>query len=237
MLAGRLSAGLSALLLVAVVGCAAEAVPDERSVQAEQEAGSSAPFRILPDPALGSSNVSVVRPVGITVTGGKLTSVTLSSEDGQKVEGELSDDGARWLATEPLDYDAKYRWRGSATDAAGKSYPISGSFRTVDPEQLVTVSANVVDGGVYPDDLAITLTFSVPVEEPGVVEKALLISAEPTTRGKWEWSEDSRVAQWIVPKWKPGTTVQVSGKLYGVRFGPGDYGADDMHFGLRIADG
>lgn len=234
MLSGRLSAGLSALLLAVLVGCAAEAVPSDHPVRAEQD---SAPFRILPDPALGSANVSVVRPVGITVTGGKLSLVTLTGANGQKVAGELSDDGARWLASEPLDYGTRYRWLGSATDAAGETYPISGSFRTVKPEKLVSVSANVVDGGVYPADLAITLTFSVPVEDRGVVEKALHVAASPAARGKWEWSEDGRVVRWVVPEWKPGTTVEFSGKLFGVRTGGGDYGADDMQLGLRIAGG
>lgn len=236
MWSGRLSAGLPALLLAAasVVGCGAEAEPAERPVRAVQD---SVPFRILPDPAFGALNVPVTRPAGITVKGGQLESVTLSTADGEKVDGELAEDRERWLISEPLEFGTRYRWRGSATDAAGKEYPISGSFSTVEPEEQVTVSSNVVDGGVYPEDLQITLTFSVPVEDQAAVERALTVGTEPWTAGAWEWSEDARVVTWAVKQWKPGATVQLSGKFYGVRIGDGDYGADDIDYDLRIVGG
>lgn len=231
--------GLAAAILVlgaAAAGCAEQPADAERAtVAAAEDAGA---FRILPDPDFGASKVSPRRPAGVTVTGGTLRSVELTDADGNSVPGKLSGDKRQWLAEEPLDFDMKYRWTGSAIDHQGERYPISGTFRTLAPEELVTATANVVDGGVYPDDLQIGLTFSAPVEDRPAVERALQVSTSPRKPGSWTWSAGNTVATWEPSgRWRPDTQVTFSGELYGVPFGAGRYGADDMRFGFRIHAG
>lgn len=240
MRANRLNAGILPVVVavaaaLGLAGCAAEANQQAAPARAERDA---ADFRILPDPAFGESAVPVVRPVELTVTGGKLRAVRLSNPQGERVAGKLSDDGTRWLATEPLAYGTRYTWRGSAVDADGERYPIDGTFRTLKPTRVVTTSANVADGGVYPEDLRITLTFSDPVDDKKAVERALKVSTTPRTAGRWRWSADDLVADWRPDeRWQPGTRIQLSGKLYGLRLGAGHYGAADTHLGLSIIGG
>lgn len=237
MTANRLGATFAAIILTTApvaAGCAGEAAPERQQSMAAEDAAS---FRILPDPEFGADGVSPVRPVGVTVTGGRLNSVTLTGDDGRRVAGKLSGDKRRWTATEPLAFAMSYTWKGSASDTAGERYPISGTFRTVQPEQLVTATANVADGGVYPDDLQIAVTFSAPVDERRAVERALNVVTSPSTRGGWTWSSDTVVSWEPRGRWRPGTKIQLSGKLFGVPFGGGNYGARDMHFGFRIHAG
>lgn len=233
----RLSVCVAFTVVVAplAAGCGAAARPDGHQTVAAQD---TAVFRILPDPEFGARAVTPMRPVGLTVTGGELRVVRLTNSDGQRVAGKLSDDKRRWTATEPLGFGMKYTWRGSAVDAAGERYPISGTFRTLRPEQLVTATANVADDGVYPADLQIAVTFSAPVENRRAAERALNLTTSPSTRGDWTWSASDTVATWQpARRWRPDTRVQLSGKLYGVPLGDGHYGARDMHFGFRIVAG
>lgn len=234
MAAGGLAAAIL-MLGAAATGCAEQPAGAERATVAAEDAGT---FRILPDPEFGASKVSPRRPPGITVTGGTLRSVELTDADGDSVQGKLSGDKRRWLVEEPLAFDMKYRWTGSAVDHEGERYPISGTFHTLEPGELVTATANVVDGGVYPDDLRIGVTFSVPVADRGSVERALEVSSSPRKSGSWTWSAGNTVATWEPRgRWRPDTRVTFSGELFAVPFGDGRYGADDIRLGFRIHAG
>jgi len=229
---------LAAVLVIgAATGCAGGSSATERA--RHLPATSERPeFRVLPDPAFGAKNVAPRRPASISVTAGTLRSVELIDDAGTAVEGKLSGDKTVWESTAKLDFATKYKWRGEAVDTSGKRYPISGSFRTVEPEQEVTATTNVVEGGVYPQDLRIALTFSTPVEKRELVERELRIETSPRMSGSWEWSEDGTVVTWEPRgRWKPGTKVELTAQLYGVMIAPGHYGADDKYLGFRITGG
>jgi lipoprotein-anchoring transpeptidase ErfK/SrfK len=48
------------------------------------------------------------------------------------------------------------------------------------------------------------------------------------TEGSWAWLDDRRVHWRPKEYWKPGTTVTVNAKVYGVAFGNGAFGAEDV---------
>lgn len=193
----------------------------------------------MPEPAFNASGVSPVQPIRITVTDGTLLSVSLSNEDGKDVAGELSGDQRRWTATEPLGFDKRYTWTGTAFDADGERFPIEGSFRTVAPNTVVAIQPNVVDGGVYDQTAPIVLRFSAPVEDKAAVERELTIKADPRTEGAWSWNDDNTEATWRPKqqKWEPGTKVRLLGDLYAVRMSDGHYGATDLDIRFRITPG
>lgn len=212
-------------------GCASDVIPAGSTATTVPTEG----FRIVPEPAFNASGVSPVQPIRITVTDGTLLSVSLTNADGADVDGELSADQRRWTATEPLGFDKRYTWSGTAFDAEGKRFPIDGSFRTLAPKTIVTIQPNVVDGGVYDQTAPVVLRFSAPVRDKRAVRRALEIDATPRTAGTWSWSEDDTVITWR-PKqrWEPGTTVRLRGSLYAVRMSDGHYGATDLDIRFRI---
>lgn len=212
-------------------GCASEVVPtgtNATTVLTED-------FRIVPEPAFDSSAVSPVQPIRLTVTDGTLLTVTLTNDEGEEVSGELSDDQRRWAATEPLGYDKRYTWSGTAFDAEGKRFPIRGSFRTLAPDVVVASQPNVVPGGVYDTGTPIELRFSSPVADKAAVRRALTVDADPATRGSWSWNDDATAVTWRPSDgWQPGTTVRLLAKLYAVPMADGHYGATDLDVRFRI---
>jgi len=226
---------LAAVLTVGAAGCAGSSATERQNPVTD--ATERTVFRILPDPAFGAQNVVPRRPASITVTSGSLKSVELTDAAGNRVDGSLSSDKRSWTADGKPAFATQYQWQGVAVDKNGKRYPISGSFQTIDPDVLVTTTTNVVDGGIYPADLRIAVTFSAPVQKRDMVANLMQITTSPRTRGSWQWSEDGRVATWQ-PRgsWRPGTKVELDAELYGVMLAPGHYGAADKKLGFRITD-
>ncbi|WP_245743663.1 L,D-transpeptidase [Lentzea fradiae] len=184
-------------------------------------------------PASGE-DVSPAGPFQVGVTGGELTSVALTGADGRVVEGELT--GDRWVATEDLGYDKSYTWSGSAKGRDGADVPVTGSFRTVKPQRLTKASLNVGDHQTYGIAMPVKVSFSAPVQDKAAVQKAMTVTTSVPTEGAWAWLSD-REAHWRPREYfKPNTEVKVDIDVYGVPFGGGAYGAEDVHAQFKIAD-
>ncbi|WP_237048220.1 L,D-transpeptidase [Lentzea guizhouensis] len=221
------------LLLAVLLGLTAcEGAPDASppDVPVVQEKAKAA---LTVTPASGEG-ISPAGPFQVGVTGGKLTSVALTGADDRVVKGELT--GDRWVATEDLAYNKAYTWSGSAKGEDGAEVPVTGSFRTLKPSKLTSASANVGDHQTYGVAMPIKITFSSPVQDKATVQKAMTVTTSVPTEGAWAWLSD-REAHWR-PKeyYKPGTRVSVDVNVYGVPFGGGAYGAEDLHVQFAIAD-
>ncbi len=188
-------------------------------------------------PAAGAQDVSPGEPVAVTVADGTIESVTLTNPDGKQVAGTLSADKTSWTVSEALGFNKTYSWNGTATGSDGKIAQISGNFTTVKPKRTVRGSLNVADGQTYGVAMPIAVNFDAPVTDKAAAQKALSVKTSVPTEGAWAWLND-RSAHWR-PKgyWQPGTEVTVTAKLYGVRYGDGSYGKDDVaaHFTIGRA--
>jgi lipoprotein-anchoring transpeptidase ErfK/SrfK len=150
------------------------------------------------------------------------------------VKGELAAD--KWVATEDLGYDKSYTWSGTAKGEDGAEVPVSGSFRTIRPQRLVNASTNVGDHETYGVAMPIKVTFSSPVQDKASVQKAMTVKTSVPTEGAWAWLSDTE-AHWRPREyWKTNTEVSVNLDVYGVPFGGGAYGAEDVHVQFKIAD-
>lgn len=204
---------------------------DGKAVAAEPVA------QVIPTPGSGAQNVSPVEPISVRVSQGTLENVALTNATGKTVQGTLAPDRTSFTVTEPLGYDGKYTWSGSAVGTDGKSVPVAGSFTTVKPETQTSVRTNIADGQVVGIGAPIILQFDGPIADKAAVEKALTITTNPPTPGAWAWLPDDNGARvhWRPQNyWAPGTTVDVSAKLYGLDFGDGAYGASDLSLNFTI---
>lgn len=184
-------------------------------------------------PASGEG-ISPSGPFQVGVTGGSLTAVALTGADGKVVKGELAAD--KWVATEDLGYDKTYTWSGSAKGEDGAEVPVSGSFRTLKPQRLVNASTNVGDHQTYGIAMPVKVTFSSAVQDKAAVQKAMTVTTSVPTEGAWAWLSETE-AHWRPREyWKPNTEVSVNVDVYGVPFGGGAYGAEDVHVQFKIAD-
>jgi lipoprotein-anchoring transpeptidase ErfK/SrfK len=222
------------LILAVLLGLTAcSAAPDAPSSPTAPVAENKAKAALTVTPASGEG-ISPAGPFQVGVTGGSLTNVALTSATGTVVKGELT--AGKWVATEDLGYDKVYTWSGSAKGEDGAEVPVSGSFRTLKPQRLTNVESNVGDHETYGIAMPIKMTFSAPVQDRAAAQKAMTVTTSVPTEGAWAWLSDTE-AHWRPREyWKPNTEVSVDVNVYGVSFGGGAYGANDLHVQFKIAD-
>ncbi|HEY0450411.1 L,D-transpeptidase [Actinophytocola sp.] len=188
--------------------------------------------KIALQPAAGAQNVSPVAPVAVTVADGTIEALTLTNPTGKQVKGTLAADKTSWTVAEPLGYAKTYTWAGTALGADGEQTQIAGAFTTVTPGSLIGTSINTGDGKTYGVAMPIAVTFDGPVTDKAAAQRAMTVQTSVPVEGAWAWLDDRR-AHWR-PKayWPAGTQVTVNLKLYGVPYGEGSYGNDDLtsHF-------
>ena len=163
--------------------------------------------------------------------------VALTNADGKVVAGALNRDRTVYTVTEPLGYGATYTWSGSAVGRDGKAVPVKGKFTTVKPTKTIGGQFQLADGQTVGVAAPIILQFDAPITDKAAVERALTVTTDPPVEGSWAWLPDeaqgARV-HWRTREYYPaGTTVNVDAKLYGVNFGDGAYGAEDMSLNIR----
>jgi lipoprotein-anchoring transpeptidase ErfK/SrfK len=198
--------------------------------QNQQVGPAAAPVvaKVTTKPANNAKDVAPNGPFTVTVTNGTLAAVTLTNPDGKKVKGSLADDKKSWKVTEDLGYGKKYTWSGSATSADGKSVPVKGSFTTVTAQSRVSAHINTADNATYGVGQPIVVTFDQDVSDKKSVEKALKVETSKDVTGSWAWFDDRTVHYRPKAYWPENTKVTVDLDIYGVSFGGGAYGLDDV---------
>jgi lipoprotein-anchoring transpeptidase ErfK/SrfK len=207
---------------------------------AEQQAEPAA-AEISYKPANAAKDVSPVGPIGVEVKDGWFQRVTLTNaDDGKVVAGALNRDRTAFTATEPLGYGVSYNWGGSVVGHDGKAVPVAGKFTTVDPDTQVNGQFQLADGQVVGVAVPVILQFDAAIDDDDrrAVEKALKVTTDPPVEGGWAWLPDevggSRVHYRSKEYYPAGTKVSVDAKLYGVKFGDGAYGGQDLTLNIEI---
>ncbi|RRQ29563.1 L,D-transpeptidase [Rhodococcus sp. Eu-32] len=193
--------------------------------------------KVTQNPTDGAEDVSPIAPISVSVANGTLNEVTLTNPSGKVVQGALAPDKASYTITEPLGYGSEYTWAGEAIGTDGKTVDVEGSFTTVEPDSRTSVSTNIGDGQEVGIAAPIILQFDQSIEDKAAVEQRLTVTTNPPTPGAWAWFPDdngSRVHWRPTNYWAPGTTVSVQANLYGVDYGGGAYGADDVTLDFTI---
>jgi len=190
------------------------------------------------EPASAAVDVLPTAPVRVEVRDGQFQQVSLVNPEGKVVAGAMSRDRTSYTTTEPLGYGAVYTWAGSVVGRDGKAVPVAGKFTTVAPAVTVDGSFQLADGQTVGVAAPIILQFDAPISDKVAVERALRVTTDPPVEGGWAWLPDevggSRV-HWRTREYYPaGTTVNVDARLYGVPFGDGAFGAEDMTLDFGI---
>ncbi|GAC1653995.1 MAG: Ig-like domain-containing protein [Mycobacterium sp.] len=177
-------------------------------------------------------------PVKVDVKDGWFQRITLSNPEGKAVAGALSRDRTSFTATEPLGYGVAYTWGGSVVGHDGKAVPVHGKFTTINPTKQINGQFQLADGQTVGVAAPIIIQFDASISDKASVEKALKVTTDPPVEGSWAWLPDevggSRVHYRTKDYYPPDTKVSVDAKLYGVSFGEGAYGAQDISLNFQI---
>lgn len=190
------------------------------------------------EPADGAPDVLPTAAVGVQVRDGWFQRVALTSPTGKVLSGTFNRDRTRYTVTEPLGYDAVYTWSGSVVGRDGNAVPVSAKVTTVTPTAVVDGGFQLADGQTVGVAAPVILQFNRPISDKAAVEAALSVTVEPPVEGGWAWLPDE--AQGARVHWRSrdylpaGARVSVGAKLYGLAFGDGTYGAQDMSLDFTI---
>jgi lipoprotein-anchoring transpeptidase ErfK/SrfK len=189
-------------------------------------------------PADSAADVAPVAPVRAEVKDGWFQRVTLTNSEGKVVAGALNRDRTSFTTTEPLGYGVSYTWSGSAVGHDGKAVPVQGNFTTINPTKQVNGQFQLADGQVVGVAAPVIIQFDASISDKASVEKALKVTTEPPVEGSWAWLPDevggSRAHYRTKEYYPAGTKVNVDAKLYGVPFGDGAFGAQDISLNFEI---
>ena len=188
--------------------------------------------KVSASPAFGATEMSPAEPVVVSVTKGKITDFKLTNPEGRSVKGAVSSDGTKWTAGEVLGYGKTYSATGSAVGTDGKAVAIKGTYSTVEPDVRVRVNVSPGDRDIVGVAAPVIVRFGMEPTDRAAVEKRMVITTTPKVEGAWAWikHDDGLWALDWRPRayWPAGTKVHVAAKVYGVKFGDGAYGGDDV---------
>jgi lipoprotein-anchoring transpeptidase ErfK/SrfK len=189
-------------------------------------------------PADAAADVVPIAPVSVQITDGWFQHVALTNSSGKVVAGTFNQERTVYTATEPLGYDSTYTWSGSVVGHDGKAIPVKGKFTTVTPSKKIDGGFQLADGQTVGVAAPIIIQFDAPITDKAAVERALTVSTNPPVEGSWAWLPDeaqgARIHYRSREYYPAGTTVNVDAKLYGLPFGDGAYGAQDMSLKIQI---
>ncbi len=189
-------------------------------------------------PTIGSTDAIPTITATAAVREGRFDEVTLSAADGKVVAGEFNAEGTSWSSTEPLDYGGNYTWSGTAVGSDDKKVPLAGAFGTVTPKKKVRGTLNIGDGRTVGVAAPIRIQFNDHVEDRAAAERALSVTTSVPVEAGWGWLPDegggSRVDYRPREYWPANTQVTVAAKLFGVAYGEGSYGAQDISSSFTI---
>ncbi|MDZ4234310.1 MAG: Ig-like domain-containing protein [Dietzia sp.] len=183
----------------------------------------------------GAVGVEVDSPVTVSAGDGVLGAVSMINEEGEPVAGQLSADGLTWSTAEPLGYNKQYTLHAEALGLGGLARN-SMTFQTRSPENLTMPYVMPNDGEVVGIGQPIAIRFDEDIPNRLVAQQAITVTTNPPVEGAFYWLNNREVRWRPQNYWKPGTTVEVQVKTYGVDLGDGLFGQEDATTRFTIGD-
>ncbi|MFD1320915.1 L,D-transpeptidase [Micromonospora sonneratiae] len=226
---------LATLVPLGLTGCGTE----PRFVSSDSSGSPSSPSAVPPTeplslaitPGTGGTKLPVSTEIGTTVTGGKVTDVTLTVDGGGKVTGSMREDGSAWVPDSPLKYSKSYTASVTATSPGGQTETKTTSFTTMaKPGKQIGSGLYLFDDKTYGVAMPVVVEFSpgIPTKDRAAVQKRMFVKSDPPQPGTWHWVSNGTQAYYRAPEyWQPDTKLTVRIALEGIPLSNGRYGNVD----------
>ncbi|MEU8237590.1 Ig-like domain-containing protein [Actinoplanes missouriensis] len=245
---------LAAILALAVIAPLAACGDDPKPSFAEPAASSSPasgasapvtesttvaqPVSLEVTPAKDKKNVPVSAEIGLKVSGGEVSSVTLTDAKGKTVSGEFREDKSAWVPAKPLKTKQKYAAKVVVTGADGATTTETTSFTTMgEPGRRTGTGLYLFDGNTYGVAMPVVVEFSpgIKKKDRAAVQKRMFVRTDPPQPGAWSWTESGTQAYYRAPEyWKPGTKLTARIAVGGLPTGNNIYGDKDRSATVKI---
>ncbi|MFI7633029.1 Ig-like domain-containing protein [Nonomuraea sp. NPDC049400] len=199
-----------------------------------QEQGPVAKLSITP--ADGTKKVAPDTGIGVKVTDGKVTKVTVADARGREVSGSAGADGT-WRPRWPLKPSTAYTVSVQATGTDGKPVTAQAEFTTLKPKRVLESGMSPLDGEKVGVGMPVQLLLSQPVtarEDRAAVERSLEVRMSKPVEGAWSWVSDREVQFRPREYWPVGEKVTVVAHLAGLRAGQDLWGTKDRSLTFTV---
>ncbi|MFJ6930710.1 Ig-like domain-containing protein [Streptomyces nigra] len=232
-------AALAGVLLLAVTACGGGGGSDSGGDTAKGGDSSQAEVRksraqVTIAPKDGAKSVDTSGELKVTAAQGKLTAVEVKDGKGNKIDGEISGDGATWTPATHLAASTKYTVHAVAKDTEGVQTTQDADFTTLTPKAAFLGRFTPEDGSKVGVGMPFSLRFDRGITNPDDVEKAVRITTEPAVEVAGHWFGNDRLDFRPEKYWKAGTKVTVDLNLDGVEGRDGVYGKQDKKITFTI---
>jgi lipoprotein-anchoring transpeptidase ErfK/SrfK len=188
----------------------------------------------------GAESISPLDKPAVDVVDGKITSVTLTDDWGDTVEGAVAENGTTWSPTQRLNFARSYTMTVNSKSNGGVPLSRTTTFDTLVPDNYVHPYIEV-QGGFAPNPdvrygvaTIVQAHFDEAITDKVLAEKNMIVRTEPPVAGSWNWISDT-VAQWRPEHYyAPGTKIDVDLNMFGLKLGQGLYGQTDAHATINI---
>jgi hypothetical protein len=193
----------------------------------EAAAKGASKARIAIQPKDGADNVSINRGTTVTVSGGKLTEVTMTSTAGTEVAGTIAADGKSWRPDAPLKRSTTYKISATAADSVGREAHENASFTTVSPANSFIGYFTPEDGSKVGVGMPVSINFDKAITDKAAVQKGITVTSSSGQEVVGHWFNSQRLDFRPQAYWKSGSTVTLKLTLDGVEGAEGIYGVQD----------
>ncbi|TJZ45385.1 hypothetical protein FCH28_29080 [Streptomyces piniterrae] len=207
----------------------------------EAAAKDSSDARITIAPKNGTPDAGIHRDAKVTVSGGKLTDVTMTaviakqtSATKQTVEGTLSADGTTWTPDEALARSTEYQVTAHAVDSQGRKAVENSSFTTVSATNSFIGNFTPEDGSVVGVGMPVSINFDKPVTNKRSVESAIKVASSSNQKVVGHWFSDTRLDFRPQTYWKANSRVTMDLNLDDVYASPGVKGIQDKTVAFNV---
>ncbi|MET9450970.1 L,D-transpeptidase [Streptomyces cinerochromogenes] len=209
-------------------GDTSQAKVDEAAAEKSSEA------QITITPKDGSNNASINNSAAVTVSKGTLTGVTMTTQDGKTVAGQLSADKKSWKPSVQLERSTTYKLAAEAKDSEGRIAHENASFTTVSPANSFIGSFTPDNGSTVGVGMPVSINFDKAITNKAAVQKGITVSSSSGQEVACHWFNANRMDCRPEEYWKEGSTVTLKLALDGVQGASGVYGVQQKTVTFHI---
>ncbi len=193
-------------------------------------------------PINGAEDINPTAKPVVNVFDGTITSVSLTDDWGDEVEGVISADGTSWTPNKRLAFARSYTMTVNSKSSSGVPLSRTTTFDTLVPNNYVNPYLEVQggfpirDGARYGIGTLVVAHFDEAITDKALAEKNMIVRTDPPVPGAWHWIGD-QVAHWRPEHYyTPGTKVSAEINVFGLKLGDGLYGQSDTKANFVIGD-
>ncbi|MER7172997.1 L,D-transpeptidase [Streptomyces mesophilus] len=200
----------------------------------EAAAKDTSAARISVSPKNGEKNASINNAGQVTVKDGTLTSVTMTTGEGDEVAGSISADKKTWKPDAQLERATTYKVSVAAKDSEGREAHENSTFTTVAPTNSFIGNFTPEDGSTVGVGMPVSINFDKAIENKADVQKGIKVTSSSGQEVVGHWFNSTRIDFRPEDYWKANSTVTLDLKLDGVEGADGVYGVQQKSITFKV---